>query len=212
MRLKTAAFASLLFVAAIGCTDPDTAHAASANAAVKIGQPAPDFTLPGADGKSHSLASYKGRYVVLEWTNHECPFVKKHYKSGNMQAQQKELTGKGAVWLSIVSSAKGEQGHVDAAQAIALTKQRGAAPTAVLLDPAGDVGRKYDAKTTPHMFIVAPDGKLIYMGGIDSIPSADADDIADATPYVKVALAEAMAGKPVTHASTKPYGCAVKYD
>ena len=186
--------------------------AGPATAAPKVGEPAPDFTLSGADGKSHSLSAYKGKYVVLEWTNHECPFVKKHYKSGNMQAQQKELTGKGAVWLSIVSSAKGEQGHVDAAQAIALTKQRGAAPTAVLLDPAGDVGRKYDAKTTPHMFIVAPDGKLIYMGGIDSIPSADADDIADATPYVKVALAEAMAGKPVTHASTKPYGCAVKYD
>lgn len=200
MKLKALVAASLLFAAT------------AASAAIKVGEPAPDFTLSGADGKSHSLSAYKGKYVVLEWTNHECPFVKKHYKSGNMQAQQKELTAKGAVWLSIVSSAPGKQGHVDAAKAKELTTSRGAAPTAVLLDPSGDVGRKYDAKTTPHMYIVAPDGKLIYMGGIDSIPSADADDIAQATPYVKVALGEAMAGKPVTNASTKPYGCSVKYD
>lgn len=209
MRLKAVVVASLLFAATAACNSADSA---GTPAAPKIGEPAPDFTLPGADGKSYSLGSFKGKYVVLEWTNHECPFVKKHYQSGNMQAQQKELTGKGAVWLSIVSSAKGKQGHVDAAQASELTKQRGAAPTAVLLDPAGEVGRKYDAKTTPHMYIVAPDGKLIYRGGIDSIPSADPGDIASATPYVKVALAEAMAGKPVTNASTKPYGCSVKYD
>jgi peroxiredoxin len=200
MKLKAFVAASLLFAAT------------AASAAAKVGEPAPDFTLSGADGKSHSLSAYKGKYVVLEWTNHECPFVKKHYKSGNMQAQQKELTGKGAVWLSIVSSAPRKQGHVDAAKAKELTSSRGAAPSAVLLDPSGEVGRKYDAKTTPHMFVVAPDGKLIYMGGIDSIPSADADDIAKATPYVKVALGEAMAGKPVTNASTKPYGCSVKYD
>ena len=184
---------------------------ATATAAPKIGEPAPDFTLQGADGKPYALSSFKGKYVVLEWTNHDCPFVKKHYGSGNMQSQQKELTGKGAVWLSIVSSAPGKQGHVDAAKANELTKSRNAAPTAVLLDPTGDVGRKYDAKTTPHMYIVAPDGKLIYMGGIDSIPSADQDDIAEATPYVKVALSEAMGGKPVSKASTKPYGCSVKY-
>ena len=182
-----------------------------AHAAPKLGEPAPAFSLPGADGKTYSLADFKGKYVVLEWTNHDCPFVKKHYGSGNMQSQQKELTGKGAVWLSIVSSAPGKQGHVDAAKANDLTKSRGAAPTAVLLDPSGDVGHKYEAKTTPHMYIVAPDGKLIYMGGIDSIPSSDAGDIAQATPYVKVALAEAMSGKPVTNASTKPYGCSVKY-
>jgi peroxiredoxin len=209
MKLKSVVLASLLFAATAAC---DSAVSSSVPAAAKIGEPAPDFTLPGADGKSHSLSAYKGKYVVLEWTNHECPFVKKHYGSGNMQSQQKELTGKGAVWLSIVSSAQGKQGYVDAAQATELTKSRGAAPTAVLLDASGDVGRKYGAKTTPHMFVVAPDGKLIYMGGIDSIPSADADDIARATPYVKVALGEAMAGKPVTNASTKPYGCSVKYD
>lgn len=200
MKLKAVVLASLLFAAT------------AASAAVKVGEPAPDFTLAGADGKTYSLGSFQGKYVVLEWTNHECPFVKKHYGSGNMQSQQKELTGKGAVWLSIVSSARGKQGYVDAAQAAELTKRRGAAPTAVLLDPSGEVGRKYDARTTPHMFVVAPDGTLIYQGGIDSIASTDADDIAQATPYVKVALAEAMAGKPVTNASTRPYGCSVKYD
>jgi len=184
--------------------------AGPANAAPKVGEAAPDFTLQGADGKSYALSSFKGKYVVLEWTNHDCPFVRKHYK-GNMQAHQKELTGKGVVWLSIISSAPGNQGHVDGAKALELTKSRNAAPTAVLLDPSGDVGRKYEAKTTPHMYVVAPDGKLIYMGGIDSIPSADEEDIAKATPYVKVALNEAMGGKPVSNASTKPYGCSVKY-
>jgi peroxiredoxin len=183
----------------------------TAAAAPKIGEPAPEFTLQGADGKSYALSSFKGKHVILEWTNHECPFVKKHYDSGNMQSHQKELTAKGAVWLSVVSSAPGKQGHVDAAKATELTQSRKASPTAVLLDPSGDVGRKYDAKTTPHMYIVAPDGKLVYMGGIDSIPSADKGDIAKATPYVKVALNEAMAGKPVSNASTKPYGCAIKY-
>ncbi len=199
MKVKAVTlFASLMF-------------AAAAQAAVNVGEPAPAFSLPGADGKAHALADYKGNYVVLEWTNHDCPFVKKHYSSGNMQSTQKELTGKGAVWLSVISSAPGKQGHVDAARATELTRTRGAMPTAVLLDPAGDVGRLYGARTTPHMYIVAPDGKLIYMGGIDSIPSSDTGDIAKAKPYVKVALAEAMAGKPVTDASTKPYGCSVKY-
>jgi len=202
MRILKVLLAAIV-IAACGST--------TATAAPKIGEPAPDFTLQGADGKSYALSAFKGKYVVLEWTNHECPFVRKHYDSGNMQSHQKELTGKGAVWLSVISSAPGEQGHVDAAKAAELTSSRKAAPTAVLLDPSGDVGRKYAAKTTPHMYIVAPDGKLIYMGGIDSIPSADKGDIAEATPYVKVALSEAMAGKPVSNASTKPYGCSVKY-
>lgn len=187
------------------------AAAGLAQAAPKPGAPAPGFTLPGSDGKSYALSSFKGRYVVLEWTNHQCPFVRKHYDSGNMQALQKELTAKGVVWLSVISSAPGKQGHVDAAKAAELTRSRGAAPTAVLFDPGGGVGRAYDAKTTPHMFVIAPDGTLVYMGGIDSIPSADPADIARATPYVEVALAEAMAGKPVSNASTRPYGCSVKY-
>jgi peroxiredoxin len=199
MKLKAAVFASLVLAAA------------AAQAAVKVGEPAPGFTLTGADGKAYALADFKGRYVVLEWTNHDCPFVKKHYNSGNMQSQQKELTGKGAAWLTVISSAPGKQGHVDAARANELTQSRKAAPTAVLFDPSGDTGRAYGARTTPHMYLVAPDGTLIYMGGIDSVPSSDADDIAGAKQYVKVALAEAMAGKPVTDASTKPYGCSVKY-
>lgn len=185
--------------------------APAAFAAPAVGSPAPAFSLPGADGKTHSLADYKGKYVVLEWTNHECPFVKKHYGSGNMQSQQKELTKDGAVWLSIVSSAPGKQGHVDAAAAQKLTKDRDAAPSAVLLDADGKVGRAYEAKTTPHIFLIDPKGTLVYMGGIDSIPSASPDDIAKATPYLKVAYADAKAGKPVKDAATRPYGCAVKY-
>lgn len=184
---------------------------ATATAAPRIGAPAPAFSLTGSDGKTWSLAAQKGKYVVLEWSNHDCPFVQKHYKSGNMQALQKELTGQGAIWLTVISSAPGKQGHVDAATANHLTSARGAAPTAVLLDPSGEAGRAYDARTTPHMFVIDPRGMLIYMGGIDSIPSSDVDDIAGATPYVKVAFAEARAGKPVTNASTRPYGCSVKY-
>ena len=180
-------------------------------AAPQLGAPAPDFSLPGSDGKTHALSDYKGKYVVLEWSNNECPFVRKHYGSGNMQAQQKELTAKGAVWLTIVSSAPGKQGYVDAAKANELTKERGAAPTVVLLDPTGAVGHQYDAKTTPHLFLIGPDGKLLYMGGIDSIASPDPDDIAKATQYVKVAFGEATSGKPVSNPATRPYGCAVKY-
>jgi peroxiredoxin len=193
------AVAALLFVAT------------AASAAPKVGEPAPAYSLAGSDGKPHALADYKGKYVVLEWTNDGCPFVRKHYGSGNMQSLQKEETAKGVVWLSIVSSAPGKEGFVDAAQANGLTASRKAAPTAVLLDPNGEVGHQYGARTTPHMFVIAPNGKLIYMGGIDSIASADAEDIPKATPYVKVALAEAMAGKAVTNAVTKPYGCSVKY-
>lgn len=185
--------------------------ASAAGAAPQIGQPAPAFSLASAEGPAVALAQFKGRYVVLEWTNHECPFVQKHYRSGNMQALQKELTGQDAVWLSVISSAPGKQGHVDAAQARELTSARGAAPTAVLFDPSGEIGRRYGAKTTPHMYLVNPEGTLVYMGGIDSIPSSDAGDIDRATPYVKVAFAEARAGKPVSNPSTRPYGCAVKY-
>lgn len=180
-------------------------------AAADVGKPAPDFSLAGSDGESWSLAAQRGKYVVLEWTNHECPFVQKHYRSGNMQSLQKELTGQGAVWLSIVSSAPGKQGHIDAAEARQLTASRQAAPTAVLFDPSGAVGRAYGAKTTPHLYLIDPAGVLVYAGGIDSIPSADMDDIARAKPYLKLAFAEARAGKPVSNPSTRPYGCAVKY-
>lgn len=182
----------------------------SAFAAAKVGQPAPAFSLPGSDGKAHALSDYKGKTVVLEWTNDGCPFVKKHYQ-GNMQSLQKDAAAQGVVWLSIVSSAPGKQGHVTAAQAQALSQSRGATPAAVLLDEKGEVGRLYEAKTTPHLFIIDKAGKLAYAGGIDSIASTDPEDIASAKPYVKTALAELAAGKPVTNAVTKPYGCSIKY-
>ncbi len=187
------------------------ALSAAAWAAPSVGAAAPAFTAVDSNGKTVSLADYKGRHVVLEWTNDGCPFVKKHYGSGNMQGLQKEFTAKNVVWLSVISSAPGEQGHVDGAAANQLTRSRGAAPTAVLLDPKGELGHLYDAKTTPHLFVIDPSGKLEYAGGIDSVASADAGDIADAVPYLKVALTEALAGKPITTPVTKPYGCSVKY-
>ncbi|HUP91017.1 MAG TPA: redoxin domain-containing protein [Solimonas sp.] len=183
----------------------------TATAAPKVGEPAPDFTATDSYGKPVKLSDFRGKFVVLEWTNDGCPFVAKHYHSGNMQALQKDATAHGAVWLSVISSAPGKQGSVDGPRANALSAQRGAAPSHVLLDPSGALGHLYSAKTTPHMFLVNPEGKLIYAGGVDSIPSADPDDIKAAKPYVKVALAEAMSGKPVTDAVTQPYGCSVKY-
>lgn len=183
----------------------------SSQAAAKVGEPAPLFSAIDSNGKNVSLADFKGKYVVLEWTNNGCPFVQKHYRTHNMQDQQKEATGKGAIWLSIISSAPGKEGHVDGAGANKLTRDRGASPTAVLLDEKGEVGRLYGAKTTPHMFVVDPQGKLIYAGGIDSIASADDEDLPKATQYVRVALNEAMAGKPVSQPVTANYGCSVKY-
>ena len=180
-------------------------------AAPKVGEPAPDFSLPDTNGKTQSLADYKGKYIVLEWVNHGCPFVGKHYGSGNMQQLQKAYTAKGVVWFSICSSAPGKQGNMPAEEWNKVTKEKGAAPTAVLLDPDGKVGKTYEAKTTPDMFVINPEGKLIYTGGIDSIPTANKADIAQATNYVRAALDEAMAGKPVTTPTSKPYGCGVKY-
>ena len=186
--------------------------AALAADAPRIGRPAPDFSATDSHGKTVSLADYHGKLVVLEWTNDGCPFVQHYYKHGNMQALQKEYTGKGVVWLTVISSAPGTQGYADGARADQLTSQREAAPSAVLLDPSGKVGHLYDAKTTPHMFIIDPAGKLIYAGGIDSLPSTDPADIARASPYVKTALDEALAGKTVSKPLTSPYGCSVKYE
>ena len=186
--------------------------AALAADAPRIGRPAPEFSATDSHGKTVSLADYHGKLVVLEWTNDGCPFVQHYYKHGNMQALQKEYTGKGVVWLTVISSAPGTQGYADGARADQLTSQREAAPSAVLLDPSGKVGRLYDAKTTPHMFIIDPAGKLIYAGGIDSLPSTDPADIARASPYVKTALDEALAGKAVSKPLTSPYGCSVKYE
>ena len=186
--------------------------AAQAADAPRIGRPAPEFSAADSHGKTVSLSDYRGKLVVLEWTNDGCPFVQHYYKQGNMQALQKEYTGKGVVWLSVISSAPGTQGYADGAHADQLTKQRGAAPSAVLLDPSGKLGHLYDAKTTPDMYIVDGDGKLIYSGGIDSLPSTDPTDIGRASPYVKTALDEALAGKAVSKPLTPPYGCSVKYE
>jgi peroxiredoxin len=184
---------------------------ALASAAAVVGQPAPGFTLTGSDGKQHSLADYAGKYVVLEWINHDCPFVKKHYGSGNMQKLQKKYVAEGVVWLSINSSAPGKQGNYPPDKTNQLTAEKSAVPTAVLLDPDGTVGRAYGAKTTPHMYVIDPKGTLLYAGGIDDRPSTDPGDIAGARNHVDQALAEAMAGKPVAVASSTPYGCSVKY-
>jgi peroxiredoxin len=187
------------------------AAAAPAPADAVVGQPAPAFTLTDSNGKSHSLASFRGKTVVLEWWNHECPFVAKHYGSGNMQKLQKEWTGKGVVWLTVSSSAPGKQGFVDAAKANALMKEKGGASTAVLLDHDGKAGKAYGAKTTPHMFVIDAKGTLVYAGGIDDKPSTDQADVATAKNHVSAALAELLAGKPVTTATSAPYGCGVKY-
>lgn len=185
--------------------------AGAAWAAVDIGKKAPDFSLPNTQGKTVTLSQYKGKYVVLEWTNPDCPIVHKHYDSGNMQKLQKEFTKKGVVWLSIDSSAPGEQGNYPPAQLEQIMKTRGAASTEILLDPSGTVGHLYDAKTTPDMYIIDPAGNLIYDGAIDSIPSANQGDIPKATNYVQAALDQALAGKPVTTPVSRPYGCAVHY-
>ncbi|WP_078119709.1 redoxin domain-containing protein [Thiosocius teredinicola] len=184
---------------------------ASAYATATVGEPAPEFAGTDTQGKQHRLSDYRGKTVVLEWTNHDCPYVRKHYGSGNMQAQQKAATDAGVVWLSIISSAQGKQGHVRPAQADALTESRNASPSSVILDTSGDIGRVYGAKTTPHMYIVNGDGTLVYKGGIDSIPTSNPDDIANAKQYVKVALDELAAGQPIADAVTRPYGCSVKY-
>lgn len=176
-----------------------------------VGEDAPAFTLTDSNGKARSLAEFKGKTVVLEWTNAECPFVKKHYGSGNMQAQQKEATGEGVVWLTINSGAAGKQGAVDGAGANAVIKASSGAQSAYLLDPDGKVGHEYGAKTTPHMYVIDGAGKLRYMGGIDSIQSADQADIPKATQYVRQALAELKGGKPVSVPTSQPYGCSVKY-
>ena len=182
-----------------------------ARAEVEIGESAPDFTLKDSKDNPQKLSAFSGKFVVLEWLNADCPFVKKHYSGGNMQKLQKEYTAKGVVWLSMISSAPGNQGHRTGPQADADTKDKNATPTAVLLDPSGSVGQQYGAKTTPHIFIINPEGKVIYRGAIDSIRSANSEDCGKAENYVRQALDAALAGKPVPIQDTKPYGCSVKY-
>ena len=185
--------------------------APAVQAAPSVGQPAPDFTLNDATGKPVKLSDFRGRNVVLEWTNPGCPFVRKHYNSGNMPATQQEATAKGVVWLSINSTEKASSEYLEPARLVAWQQERKARPTAVLPDEEGTVGRLYGARTTPHMYIVDPQGKLVYAGGIDSIPSANPEDIRKAVNYVKQGLNEALAGKPISMATTRAYGCSIKY-
>lgn len=185
--------------------------AAFATAGPDVGQPAPLFTGTDSNGKTWSLADLKGKIVVLETTNHDCPYVRKHYNARNMQEQQREAAAKGVVWLTLASNAAGEQGAVTAAQANELTRSRDAAPAAVLIDPQSKIARAYGATVTPHMYIIDAKGTLVYKGGIDSIPSSSVADVPKAKQYVRVALDEVLAGKPVSEASTRAYGCSMKY-
>ena len=199
MRILLATIASLIGTAVFAADPPP------------VGSAAPDFSLTDAKGKPHSLSQYKGKYIVLEWFNPECPFVKKHYGSSNMQNLQKEFTGKGVVWLTIDSNAPGTQGSLTAEEAQKIATSWKTHETALLLDPEGSAGRSYGAKNTPNMVIINPDGKIIYRGAIDSKATPNPSDIPSSTNYVKAALDQSLAGKSVSTPETKPYGCSVKY-
>ena len=185
--------------------------AAAAQAAPAVGQPAPEFTLKDAGGHTVQLSDYRGKYVVLEWTNPGCPYVRKHYDSGNMASTQQDAAARGVVWLSVNSTERDSGDYVEPNKLVAWQKERKLQSTATLMDEDGVAGKAYAARTTPHMYIVDPQGKLVYAGGIDSIPSSSQSDIPRAVNYVKQGLAEATAGKPITNASTRPYGCSIKY-
>ncbi len=201
--MKKITILALAIIIALG-----TAYAATT---IKLGHEAPNFTLKDSKGTSHSLSDFRGKYVVLEWINFGCPFVKKHYDGKNMQKIQKFYTGKDVVWLAICSSAEGKQGHMTTDEINDKLKDYGFAGTAYLIDEDGTVGKQYKAKTTPHMYIIDPEGKLVYVGAIDSIRSTDPEDCDKADNYVKNALEEALHGKEITEKSTTPYGCSVKY-
>lgn len=185
--------------------------AAPAMAKTPTGNAAPNFNVTDTAGNAHSLSSLRGKTVILEWTNDQCPYVVKHYGADNMQQTQKDLAGGNTVWITVNSSAPGKQGYVTPAQADALTASRGAAPSAVVLDPSGTFGRAYDAKTTPHMYIIDPAGTLVYQGAIDSNRSSDPATIPGATNHVRAAMADLSAGNPVANNDTQPYGCTIKY-
>src|ERR1700690_363726 len=177
----------------------------------KTGEPAPQFTATASNGKTVRLADYRGKYVVLEWHNNGCPYVGKHYNSGNMQRLQKQWTARGVVWFTILSSAPGKQGYVTAGEENDYLAKEQAAPTAALLDPSGEIGHLYDAKTSPQMVVINPQGVVIYDGAIDDRPTTDLSDIPEATNYVANALEQSMAGNAVATPATRPYGCSVKY-
>ena len=207
MKMKPFLFIAICAGALVGLA----VSAENTPASATIGQPAPNFTLEGGDGKQHSLADYKGKFIVLEWTNPQCPFVHKFYDSGTMQNLQKEETAKDVVWLRINSSAAGHEGYQTVSDLAAYVRSHHVAATASLLDPDGKVGHMYGARTTPHMYVINAQGILVYAGGIDNKPSPDVADIPKARNYVIAALDEVMAGKPVATPTAPPYGCSVKY-
>ena len=208
---KTFIISAMLLIGIGALAFSQEAAKETAIASVAIDQPAPDFALKDVNGKEHKLSDYKGKYVVLEWVNYDCPFVKKHYSSGNMQGLQSGFTKKDAVWLSICSSAPGKQGHFPTADLKKRMETEKSAPSAYLIDESGSVGKLYGAKTTPHMFVIDQKGVLRYAGAIDDTPSTKASDIASSTNYVSSALDALIAGKPVGTKSSTPYGCSVKY-
>jgi glutathione peroxidase-family protein len=203
----TCATLVLALLTAVAFAPPVAAQTDQAN----VGKQAPDFTLTSADGETYSLSDYQGNYVVLEWLNFECPFVGKHYGSGHMQELQKKYTDEGVVWLSVVSSAEGKQGYYPPKEMMAQKKTHNGNMTAILMDTSGEVGKTYGATVTPHMYVINPDGELIYRGGIDDKPTTDEADIEGATNYVRGALEAAMNGEEVSPKQAKPYGCTIKY-
>ncbi|KQP38089.1 thioredoxin family protein [Pseudorhodoferax sp. Leaf274] len=206
LRPRVQRRAALLSLAACA-----TLLAGTVQAAAAVGQPAPAFTLTDTSGKTRTLAEFKGKTVVLEWTNPGCPFVRKHYDSANMPGLQKEFTGKDVVWLAVNSTEKAASDYLAPRALAGWIQGKSGAPTATLMDEEGTVGKAYGARTTPHMYIVNPQGTLVYAGGIDSIASARASDIQAATNYVRQGLNETLAGKPISQAQTQPYGCTIKY-
>jgi peroxiredoxin len=211
--MKLASRRNVLIGAAVAAAVAIGAYVATrpAEAAVALGQQAPAFSVVDADGRTRTLAEFADRTVVLEWTNDGCPYVRKHYDSGNMQATQRDAVAGGAVWLSVISSAPGEQGFADGARAKSIAAAANAAPSAILLDPEGVMGRAYGARTTPHMFIINGQGAIVYHGAIDDRPRAAPASLEGATNHVRAALADMAAGRPVAVAQTTPYGCSVKY-
>ncbi len=208
---KTILISALMLTGIVSLAFSQESSKEAAIASVTIDKPAPDFVLKDIEGKEHKLSEFKGKYVVLEWVNYDCPFVKKHYSSGNMQKLQSVYTKKDVIWLSICSSAPGKQGHFPIADLKKRMESEKAVPTAYLLDESGTVGKLYGAKTTPHMFVVDPKGVLRYAGAIDDTPSTKSSDIAASTNFVSSSLDALMAGKSIATKSSTPYGCSVKY-
>ena len=211
-RIFLLALAAVASTTTTACTsDSEAASSSPIPDSPPVNQPAPAFTVSDTRGNTHTLDAYRGKWVVLEWFNHSCPYTKKHYKSDNMQSLQREYTGRGVVWISVISSAPGKDGYGSAADADKLTIEKKASPSFVVRDTAGTLGRMYGARNTPHLFVIDPAGVLRYAGAIDDKPTSKAKDVKDAKNYVKAALDAGLSGQPIAVATTQPYGCDVKY-